>query len=272
MRPRSVRYLFVFLVVGTASAQPHRSANDDLSHHTARFAPLFANAQTCVPRSKELTLALDVYDGKVVACAQALTRQAGSVFLNMVSFGCWDVDVATGKLALRADKGRSHFACQDGCPGEEGFFGGTISYNGARVAMFDDTTMTVFERKTDGSHGRMIATVSPVPEALDAMAVYLGGFLLTAGGAYDDGGRHVAKLPQGDIRVLDEGRAVIVKGKRATVFALASKEMQLFRLADAYTSGPIALGEHAYALKGRTLSILDSRFGRQRTVALATCK
>jgi hypothetical protein len=277
MRPLQMRFLLLFVLVGSAAAQvPVRTkgAKDDLDHQTARLGPLFAKAQACIPSAKDLTAALDVVDGKLVACAQALTRQEASVFLDPVSYGCWDVDVATGKLALRADKGRSYFACQDGCPGDTGFRGGSIAYDGKRVALQDDTSVKVFERKPDGTQGKLVSTISPIPTDFDATGldgIYLGGFFLVPGQVFDEQGKSVAKLASGEIRVFDETHAIVVDGKRASVFDLTTKQAKSAKLDAKFSSGPIGLGARAFAMAGRTLVVLDGQFRRERTVKLATC-
>lgn len=274
-----MRSWLLVALTGTAAAQPpppvvKTSANDDLERQTARLAPLFRSAQTCIPKAKDVEVAVDIIDGKLVACAQVLTRQGGSVFLDLVSFGCWDVDLATGKLALRADKGRSYFACQDGCPGETGYRAGTISYDGTRIALQDDTSAKIYERAPDGTRGTLVSTISPLPADFDASGldgIYLAGHFLVPGHVFDERGKAVATLPAGDIRVFDDTHAIVVVGKRASLFDLTTKTSRAVRLPEAYRTGPVGHAGKAYAVTGRTLVVLDGKLRRERTLKLASC-
>jgi len=271
-----MRWLPFLFLAGVAAAQPRRpvvktGANDDLPHHAAKFGPLFDGAKDCIPKSDEVTVALDAYDGKLVACAQVMTRQGASVFLDNVSFACWNVD-PNGKLSRRADLGRSYFECQDGCPTEVGYRNGAIAYDGKKLSLASEDAVTIYERKPDGTKGAVVTTIKPVPDAFSPDVAYVGGMFLGDGHVFDETGTELATLPIGDVRVLDDAHVIVVDGKRGTLFDLTTKKAQTIKLDKPYTSGPVAFGGKAFAIAGRQLVVLDAKLKSKRTINLPACR
>ncbi len=253
-------------------------AYDDLPHRTAELAPVIEHANDCIPSAAkdrngepiELSVAIDAFDGKLVACLQSLTRQGGSVFFDRVSHVCWNVDPASGKLTRRSDLSRAFFACQDGCDGNEdvSYHAGTISYDGHRVAVWPEEPegpITIYELPAKKQ------VTSFKQDALDFTALYLGNVLIE-GAAYDETGTEIAKLPAGEARVLDDTRAIIVDGKQATIFNVSTKRAQAVTLDRAYTAGPVAFAGGAFAIAGRKLFVLDQKLKLKKTINLPACR
>ena len=265
-------------------------AFDDHEHTTEALAPLFAKADACIPTHDDpdqpdhsLRVAIDAFGGKLVACAQQLTREHGSVFLQPVSYACWDVDPATGKLARRTDLARSYFACQDGCDGDRAYGHGQVSYDGKRVVTWDDDEthpLEVYERKSDDSRGAKLGTVAATEngQQLDLLGlVFVGDALIEGSGTpnvFDLTGKSVAKLPEGELRVVDEMHVIVLGEKSATLYDTASHKQSKVTI-EAFTSGPVRLGGAAYALDNRTLVVLDGKTfkkdARKKPLPLATC-
>lgn len=166
-----------------ARADTPKGATDDLPHRRELIRPWLQ--ASCVPPEvivkgdddlghDRVKLALDTYDGKLVACAQMETRRGGTVFGEDVSYACWDVDAKTGKLARRSDLARSYFRCEDGtCPPADGV-ADAVSYDGKEIATWDagSAAITVYARGSDGARGAKLRTLA-VPSAIDRGA--LGG-------------------------------------------------------------------------------------------------
>ncbi len=259
-------------------------ANDDLRHRRAQLGPLLVGAAACIPKHDDLSVAIDVFAGTLVACAQAETREGGMPFIDRVSFACWDVDPATAKLAKRSDLARAYFRCQDGCEGDLAYGHGAVAYDGKTMVRWDDDEshpLEIYERRADGTRGARRAAFQPPGDAGKQLAlrgaVFAGGLFVTDDDdgyvAVDDAGHVVAKLPRGDVRVLDDTHLVSVADKQATILDTTARTTRTVTLGRAFTSGPVNLGAAAYAIDGRTLAILDPRtFKIRRTLPLATCK
>lgn len=171
--------------------------DDDHTHRRDEIAPWLDHADTCVPprdallRGKlddglddnNLTLALDDYGDRLVACAQLQTRRGNSVFIDRVSYACWDVDPARGTLTRRGDLGRSYLDCQDGscAPAAASW----PSYDGTELVVRDDDrrVFDVFARGSNGARGKKLRTVvepnDPVGEP-PAILANLRGVLVIA--------------------------------------------------------------------------------------------
>jgi hypothetical protein len=259
-------------------------AYDDHAHTTETLAPILAKADACIPvhddpdqSDHSLVVAIDAFGGKLVACAQQLTREGGSVFLEPVSYACWDVDPATGKLSRRADLARSYFMCQDGCDGERAYGHGQISYDGKRVITWDDDEthpLEIYERKPDDSRGAKLGSVPATEEGhqLDLRGpVFVGDALIIENQVFDLTGKAVVKLPEGQVRVVDETHVIVIGEKQSTLYDTKTHKQSKVAV-DAFTSGPVRLGTAAFALSDRSLVILDGKtFKKKKSLPLATC-
>lgn len=249
------------------------AANDDLGHRTAELAPIFAKADDCIPTSNDppITIAIDAFEDALVACAQVRTRQGATVFVDNVSYTCWNVDPKNGALTKRTDRARAYFGCQDGCPGEVAFRSGSISWDGKRIVLRGiENTVDVYERETDGSKGSLVKTFA-VPKYEDVI-LHIGSLFFTDGGlVLDEAGKTVARLPRGPVRVVDAKRVIHVDSSRGTLFDLATKRKQLRRLEHMYGSGPIAFDGTLYAIADRKLVELNARLKKKREISLPAC-
>jgi hypothetical protein len=272
------------------------SAGDDLPHRRAMLVPLFEHAERCIPRgaphqedppqpSDEIVLGLDAFAEQLVVCAQVDTRRGGSVFSDLVSYACWNVDPASGQLERRKDLARAFFACRDGaCPPEAT---DVASYDGRGLLVYDEASQPVqlFARNADGSRGARVRSFAVPPElrALDPMHgafVYVGRAIFVRDGApartlaLDDEGHVHGSVAGDDIRVVDDGHVLVIdhRSHRASLFDLSTFATSRVSLDPALASGPVAFAGHAYALAGRTLVELDpTTFRGRKRLALATC-
>ena len=272
-----------------------RSASDDLPHRQRELAPVFAKATDCIPEygvapdtagddEQRLKLALDALDGKLVVCAQLLTRRGGSVFLDPVSYACWDVDPATAALTRRPDLGRSYFQCQDGAcgPGDDR----AVSFDGSEVVerVRDRGAIEVRSRAKDGTIGE-VARKFATPAAL-ADVEFMRGDLVDVGGVllaraddmihvYDGRGAEVAKLAGDTVVVLDAGHVLVYLQTHpdpVTVLDVATRRKKQARLVPAFAVRPAALGGKMYALDGRELVALDASFRELKRRPLKPCR
>jgi hypothetical protein len=270
------------------------SADDDLPHRQRELAPVFAQAPDCIPAynappgnavdDEQLNLAIDALDGKLVVCAQFWTRRDVSVFLDRVSYACWDVDQPTAALTRRRDLGRSYFQCQDGTcpPGQDR----VVSFDGREVV--EDVRyrgeIEVRSRAKDGTVGEVARTFS-TPAAL-ANAEFDGDDLVDVGGAllavvddtvrmYDGRGAEVARLSGDTIEVVDAGHVLVflrAHPDRVTVLDLATRRRKDVRHVPRFALQPAALGSKMYALDGHDLVALDASFRELERRRLKSCR
>jgi len=111
-----------------------------------------ARAQTCVPRGTKVVdgemppddavfLVLESTGNDLVVCGQAQTRRGASVFLDPVSYACWNVDPKTAFLTRRRDIVRGWFGCADGmCAPDTRQW---PSYDGTRTVRVEDDSKKV---------------------------------------------------------------------------------------------------------------------------------
>jgi hypothetical protein len=230
-------------------------ANDDFPSRRAELAPWLLHADTCIPPRDALQrghgnsglpddgallLGLDVYDDHLVACTDVFTRRGNSVFFDRVSYGCWNVDATTGKLARRADLPRAYLDCRDGgCPAGDN--AAWPSYDGHEVVVRDDDRrmFDVYARDAQGGRGKKLRSFKtpddPVGEPA-SIAADLGGVVFVAVPedkvvVVDERGRELHHDPGSFVHVLDATTARIlanplhavdfdVVARRATAIAL----------------------------------------------------
>jgi hypothetical protein len=198
------------------------------------MVPKLVTARSCIPPSEDnpddpghdaLTVALDRIDGMLVACAQLLTRRGTSVFFDMVSYACWDVEPTTAHLTRRADLGRSYFDCQDGeCTDDRQ----ATSYDGSARVVVDDAAISIVTRP-DGK------PIAQFPRPADVVAdgllrgdlVYLGRLLYVHTETdhrsqirvLDGRGQAVATLPGRGLQIVDDDLVLaITDALHATAF------------------------------------------------------
>ncbi|MBX3155627.1 MAG: hypothetical protein KF773_06490 [Deltaproteobacteria bacterium] len=254
------------------------TAKDDLPHLRAQLAWL-ERVGDCIPQDRELSLALDAYDGKLVACVQVMTRRDVSVMLDPVNYACWDVDPATGQVAKRRDLGRAYFDCRDGAcpPGETRRF---VSYDGTAQVLASETELTIARRPGD-------APVRTLPFTMELFlrgsVTYVGArlFVLDPDGPAvhvldDRSGKAIDKLDGISVHVVDGGH-VLVGGagdEDHILYDLVSgKRTKVIRGAE-YLETMVALKGAYYAVDGeaRRLVALDPRtLQPQRSLPLRTC-
>lgn len=280
----------VLFCAATANAQPSRpidvktDANDDLPHRKSQFATTLQAAERCIPRHKDFRLSIDAFGDKLVVCAQAETREGSSVFFDMVSFACWNVDPASAKLVRRADLGRGFFACQDGCNGEVAYGRGIVAYHGRSMLYWDDDDkhpIEIYSRKADGTRGDKTASFLLPPAASQTLVhqiVYVGPGIIGSDAqgtniVFDETGKVLAQVPPGWVRVMRETLIAFVAERQATLLDLAVGKTTVVTLDKPYSAGPVVFRDKAYAIIGRSLNVLDATTLQfRKSLPLPFCK
>jgi hypothetical protein len=281
---RRVAIAIACTLAAPAAAKPQlpREANDDLEHVRQRLAPILAGARDCIPSVTEDTLlmSLDSYDGKLVACAQVLTRRSVSVNYDLVSYACWNLEPATGKLARRGDLGRSYFRCQDGkcAPGETNR---TVSYDGRSRLVFDDAKHLVTIASRDGKSSRSFRAPNELAGAeLFAGELVLLGTTWFAHGdnatiAFDDSGKLLARLPFGELRALDATHVLIIpvdNPMTSTIYDVAARATRTVTLPGAFAATAVRHRGALYAMDEHRFVALDPEtFVERSRVPLKVC-
>jgi hypothetical protein len=284
---------------------PSGTANDDFPHRKKEMAVALAGAQTCVPKLEppsgeipdhQLALVLDAIRGDLVVCAEALTRRDVSVFFDMVTYACWNLDPKTGFLTRRRDLGRSYFECRDGtCTNDTA----QISFDGKSRVEVGETTLTIVDRES----GAVRLTIHPDFDVKKAAFMrgdltYLSNMLFVHVDdhvlVYDDHGAKVATLPGGMAQVVSDHAVVSVSDDtEATAYDLKTHETRKLTVAECTppaseerTPRCIAAVEATYfdavEFRGnlyavhastRQLVVVDPKTHRQRSAKqLAICK
>jgi hypothetical protein len=250
---------------------PPTQANDDFSHRRARLAPLLAATRDCVPRAdllgledEPVTLALDVLDDHLVACAQVLTRRGGSVFLDPVSYACWNVDPKTAAVTRRPDLARAYLRCQAG---------GCAPYDDRTVTGYDGTEQVTFydarhELAITTRAGAAVRSFASPPELAGAEPLrgdltYVGHTIFAvADGAVlvlDDHGRALGRVTGHDVHVLDASHVLVTEDdQHATLHDLATRATRRVELPAPYAAEAVRFHDALYAIDGeRRLAVLD---------------
>ena len=276
----------VCALAAAASAQPPTpqlptEANDDLPHTRAKLAPLVAGKRDCIPNvpDSEASVALDSFDGKLVACLQVVTRRDISVFFDRVSYACWNLDPKTAKLERRDDLGRSWFACQDGsCL--PGYMNRTVAYDGKTTLAFDDAKHVVTIAARDGKVVRTFAAPKELAgqELLAHELTLVGAIWFAhvddANLVFDDRGKQLAKLAGADVQVLDATHVLVaaVAGK-GTIFDVTARSTREVELPGDFAEHAVLHAGGLYAMVERAFVTLDPKTFRERSrVPLKTCR
>jgi hypothetical protein len=268
---------------------PSGSASDDLPHRRRELAWL-AKAKDCVPphdpsltltpHGETLSLALDSYDGKLVLCAQAITRRDVSVFFDFVSYACWNVDPATAAVSARADLGRAHFRCQDGaCSAGDRR---SISHDGTEVLVFSEAKgeLSIVTRP-----GGAPVRSFPSPPAFAGQEFLRGQLTLVGHTIFgivdssitvlDDRGAARGTLEGRELQVVDAGRVLVIRDEQhATLYELATRRTTPIALTAPYIAGAVQHGGAYFAVDGdaRKLVLLDGKtLQPKRTLPLRLC-
>lgn len=263
---------------------PSGSAGDDFPHRKRELAWL-AKARDCVPpRDDTVTLALDAYDGRLVLCAQAMTRRDVSVFFDEVSYACWNLDPATAAVSRRADLGRAYFRCQDGTC-QAGDFNKAISYDGTEEIVLTEATQEVSIRARPA--GTLVRSFKG-PAAFAGQELLRGHLTLVGHTIFavfdysilvlDDRGGARGKLEGIDLHVVDEGHVLAIRdieGQHATLYELATRKATPIALTAKYLAGAVRHGGTFFAVDGdaRKLVTLDPKtLQPRRALPLPICK
>lgn len=207
-------------LVETAAADPPRpapphpsgSAGDDLPHKTKDMRVRLAKAQTCLPRGVKFVegemppddavfVILESRGDELSICAQAETRRDASVFMDPVSYACWNIDPKTGFLTRRNDIVRGWFSCADGtCTPDTREW---PSYEGSRILRIEDEAKNVeildrsthklvgsFVRPADFGNGYVTGEVALIGSSVVSVDVDGKKVLV-----YDLTGKRVASAP-----------------------------------------------------------------------------
>jgi hypothetical protein len=212
------------------------SAKDDFPHRRAAMVPRLAAAQSCVPRSEEnaedpghdtLTIELDHLGSELVACVQQPTRRDVSVFFDVVSYACWNVDPATGHLTRRADLGRSYYRCQDGGCATDGNNQAT-SFDGTARVVLDGAKIAMRARPGDAELASFPTPAAFVgKELLRGEIAYIGHLIFLRSQSdnsaqfevFDERGTQVATLSGRELQVVDDDLVLAIGDElRATAF------------------------------------------------------
>jgi hypothetical protein len=258
------------------------TAKDDFPHLQRELSWL-ARAQDCVPPEDDLlSLALDSYGGKLVLCAQALTRRDISVFFDDVSYACWNVDPATAAVTRRADLGRSYFRCQDGtCPMLT--FNKAISYDGTKQVVLAEgkPELSIFARPA----GTLIRSFASLP-AFAGQELQRGELTLVGDTIFgivdqtihvlDDRGGVRGKLEGIELHVVDDGHVLAIRDEQhATLYELATRKSTPISLTAPYLAGAVRHGGTFFAVDDdtRKLVTLDPKtLQPRRSLSLPICK
>lgn len=261
---------------------PSGSAADDFPSLQQELAWL-QRAKDCVPQKEGLLeLALDSYDGKLVLCAQALTRRDVSVFFDDVSFACWNVDPATAAVTRRPDLGRSYFQCQDGtCPMLT--INRFVSHDGTKeVALAEGKAeLSIFARPG----GALIRSFTG-PATLAGQELHRGELLLLGDTilavadqvvhVLDSRGAVRGKLDGHYLHVVDAGHVLAIRDeRRATLYELASGKSTPISLTARYLERAVRHGGAFFAVDSdaRKLVTLDPKtLQSRRSLPLPLCK
>lgn len=266
---------------------PRTEANDDLPHRRARLTPLLASARDCVPRAdllgpddEAIMLALDTFDDHLVVCAQVVTRRGGSVFLDPVSYACWNVDPKTAAVTRRADLARSYLRCQAG---------GCTPYEDRTVTSYDGTEQLTFD---DAKHELAITTRAgaavrsfPSPpelagaEPLRGDLTYVDHTIFAVADeivlVLDDHGHLLGHAAGRDVHVMDTGHVLVAEDEQhATLYDLATHATRRVQLPALYAAEAVRLHDVLYAIDdARRLAVLDPDTLRaRRTQPLVVCR
>jgi len=262
-------------------------ANDDFPHRGARLTPLLASARDCVPRAdllgpdeEPVTLALDTFDDHLVACAQVLTRRGGSVFLDPVSYACWNVDPKTAAVTRRADLARSYLRCQaGGCvPYEDRT---VTSYEGTEQLTFDGAKHELAITTRAGAAVRSFASPPELDgtEPLHGDLTYVGHTIFAVADqtvlVLDDHGRALGHAAGRDVHVMDAGHVLVTEDEQhATLYDLATHATRRVQIPAPYMAQAVRFHDVLYAIDdARRLAVLDpSTFRVRQTHPLVVCQ
>lgn len=237
--------------------RPSTNAKDDLPHLRARLAWL-DRVGDCIPVDEDLLLALDAYDGKLVACAQVITRRGASVFFDPVSYACWNVDPATGAVAKRRDRGRDYFRCQDGaCTA-----GATahVSHDGAHELIVSDGKLAIV-RRPGGAPVRELAF--PTEDPMRGDLTLVGSSLIyvdranAAVNVHDDRGALRTTLAGLSVHVVDDTHILAsgMDGDHILYDLVSGQRTVVARGAD-YLEAMVRFGGAYYAVDGDARAIV----------------
>lgn len=262
-------------------------ANDDLPHRRAQLTPLLASARDCVPRAdllgpdeEAITLALDVFDDHLVACAQVVTRRGASVFLDLVSYACWNVDPKTAAVTRRADLARSYLRCQAGgcAPYEDRT---VTSYDGTEQLSFDDAKHEFAITTRAGTTVRAFASPPELSgaEPLRGDLTYVGHTIFAVADqtvlVLDDHGRLLGHAAGRDVHVMDAGHVLVAEAEQhATLYDLTTHATRPVQLPTPYTAEAVRFHDALYTIDGAgQLSVLaPNTFRVQQTRPLVVCR
>jgi hypothetical protein len=250
---------------------PPTQARDDLPHRRARLDPLLAAARDCVPRAdllgpdeEAITLALDAFDDHLVVCAQALTRRGGSVFLDPVSYACWNVDPKTAAVTRRADLARSYVRCQAGgcAPYEDRT---VTSHDGTEQLAFDDARHELAITTRAGAAVRSFPSPAELAgqEPLRGDLTYVGHTIFAVGElgvvVLDDHGQILGHAAGRDVHVMDAGHVLVSEDEQhATLYDLAPHKPRRLQLPAPYAAQAVRFHGALYAIDdARRLAALD---------------
>lgn len=266
---------------------PRTEANDDLPHRRAQLTPLLATAHDCVPRANLLgpedepvTLALDTFDGHLVACAQVITRRGGSVFLDPVSYACWNIDPKTAAVTRRADLARSYLRCQAGgcAPYEDRT---VTSYEGTEQLTFDDAKHELAITTRAGAAVRSFASPPELAgaEPLRGDLTYVDHTIFAVAEqtvlVLDDHGRVLGHAAGRDVHVIDAGHVLVAQDdQHATLYDLATHATRRVQLPAPYAAEAVRFHDALYVIDdARQLAVLDpGTFRVRQTRPLAVCQ
>jgi hypothetical protein len=266
---------------------PPTQASDDGPHRRDRLTPLLASARDCVPRAdllgpdeEPVTLVLDAFDDHLVVCAQVLTRRDGSVFLDPVSYACWNVAPKTAAVTRRADLARSYLRCQAGgcAPYEDR----TVpSYDGTEQLAFDDTHHQLAITTRAGVAVRSFASPADLAgaEPLRGDLTYVGHTIFAVTDqavlVLDDHGRVLGHAVGRDVHVMDAGHALVTEDdQHATLFDLATHATRRVQLPAPYAAQAVRFHDVLYTIDdARRLALLDpATFRVRQTRPLVVCR
>lgn len=232
------------------------------------------------PDDEPITLALDTFDDHLVACAQVITRRGGSVFLDPVSYACWNVAPKTAAVTRRDDLARSSFRCQaGGCTPYEDRT--VTSYDGTEQLAFDDAAHTLSITTRAGTAIRSFASPAELAgaEPLRGDLTYVGHTIFAVTDSttlvLDDHGQPIAHIAGHDVHVLDAGHVLITEdNQHATSYDLATRKTRRVQLPTPYAADAVRFHDALYAVDdARRLAVLDPATLRVRqTRPLAACR
>lgn len=250
---------------------PPTQAHDDLPHRHARLDPLLAAARDCVPRAdllgaddEAVTLALDAFDDHLVACAQVVTRRGGSVFFDLVSYACWNVDPKTAAVTRRADLARSYVRCQEGscAPYEDR---AVTSYDGTERLAFDDARHELSITTRAGAVVRSFPSPAELAgmEPLRGDLTYVGHTIFAVGEhgvvVVDDHGQILGHVAGRDVHVMDAGHVLVAEDEQhATLYDLATHKNRRIQLPAPSAAHTVRFHDVLYAVDdAHRLAVLD---------------